>query len=186
MDVYQLYDDCTGKYRDLFMLFPFVYDFAQRFDGTPMKRPWSDARLEWDSESRAPKPDFDLLLSVPTFNSRAMDALRDLLEGNGEILPTTCEGEQLFFYNVTRVIDAFDESNSKITRQPWGNEIWGIDKYTFFPEKLMGVVIFKIPRCDRVFVTDPFVERVKSSGLKGFWFLRRWSTDPTAIIDNVA
>ena len=53
-------------------------------------------------------------------------------------------------------------------------------------EKLTGIAIFKIPEFRNIFVTDQFVERVKSTGLKGFWFPRRWSTDKTAIIDNVA
>jgi hypothetical protein len=185
MDVYQLRGD-YGKYRDLLVRFPFVTDFADRFDGAPMKRPWSDVRLEWDPDSESPKPDFNELFPVPTFNSRAMDALRDLLEGHGEILPTTCEGEQLYFFNVTRVIDALDEASSRVDRYLGRNEISTVDGYVFFAEKLTSVVIFKIPFFGaRVFVTDPFVERVKSTELTGFWLPRVWSTDKTAIIDNV-
>ncbi len=186
MDVYQLYDDCTGDYRDLHMIFPNVWDFADRFDGTPMKLPWTDVQMAWDPASRSPKGDFNLMLSVPTFSSRAIDTLRDLLEGNGEILPTRCEGEPWFFFNVTRVIDALDESRSEVCTYLGTPEIMAIDRYAFFAEKLIGITIFKIPHCRRVFVTDAFVERVKSAGLEVFWFPRRWSTDKRAIIDNVA
>ncbi len=185
MDVYQLYDDCAGNYRDLHVVAPKLGDFIDRFDGTPMKRTWTDVRMEWDPKSRSPKGDFGLVVVVPIFNAKAMDTLEDLLDGNGEILPTSCEGEPWFFFNVTRVIDALDESRSEVCRYLGSTEIRDINKYVFFEEKLTGIAIFKIPQFYKVFVTDPFIERVKSTGLEGFWFPRRWSTDKTAIIDNV-
>ncbi len=186
MDVYQLYDDCTGDYRGLHMEFPDVIDFIRHFDGSPLERTWTDIRMVWDPKSRARKGDFNLLGVVPIFNGKAMDTLGDLLKGNGEILPTSCEGEPWFFFNVTRVIDALDESRSEISRYLGSTRIREIDKYVFFEEKLTGIAIFKIPEFRNIFVTDQFVERVKSTGLEGFWFPRRWSTDKRAIIDNVA
>ena len=187
MDVYSLYDDCTGDYRVLNMVGGSLFDFVRRFDGTPMKRPWTDVTLAWDPDSRSPKGDFNsLMLCLPTFSPRAIDALGDLLEGHGEILPTSCKGERVYFFNVTRVIDALDESNSELRHYLGSHKISTIKRYAFFMERLTGVTIFKIPHFSKVFVTGPFVERVNSAGLTGFWFPRRWSTDKRAIIDNVA
>ena len=189
MNVYRLYSNCKNEYRSLKMVVGNVGEFLRRFDGTPMKRPWTDVLIGWDPETnRFPKGDYPhLVLSLPVFSSRAVDALGDLLEGNGEILPTTCEGEQIFFFNATKVIDALDESNSEVIRYHGSTEVMRVETCAFFKEKLTGAVIFKIPQfpVGPVFVTDPFVERVKSTGLKGFWFPRVWSTDETATIDWV-
>jgi hypothetical protein len=122
---------------------------------------------------------------VPAFSSRAMRALRDLLEGHGDILPTTIEGEKYFLFNVTKVIDALDEANSEVIRYVGTSKILRIPRYAFFVEELSEAAIFKIPHFYRIFVTDQFVERVKSAGLKGFWFPRLWSTDKTAVIDKI-
>ena len=86
---------------------------------------------------------------------------------------------------MTKVIDALDESNSEVIRFDHIPEVMRIERYTFFVEALTQAVIFKIPqfRTGRVYVTDLFVERVKSTGLRGLRFPRLWSTDKTANID---
>ncbi len=187
MDVYTLFPDHRYRYRVLTLPVGDLNVFNRRFDGTPMKRPVTDVTIAWGPETtHLPKGDYPhLLLSLPVFSLRAVEALRDLLEGNGEILPTTCEGDQLFFFNVTKVIDALDESNSEVIRFDHIPEVMRIERYTFFVEALTQAVIFKIPqfRTGRVYVTDLFVERVKSTGLRGLGFPRLWSTDKTANID---
>jgi hypothetical protein len=186
MDVYALFPDYQDECRRLAMPVGDLNEFLRRFDGSPMKRPWTDVRIGWVPESRSPKGDFvHLMLDLPVFSLRAIEALGDLLQGYGEILPTSCEGEQLFFFNVTNVIDALDESNSEVIRFHGRPEIMRIARYAFFKERLTGAPIFKIPQflTGRVFVTDPFVERVKSTELKGFGFPRLWSTDETATLD---
>ena len=127
------------------------------------------------------------MLGLPIFTRRAVEALGDLLEDNGEIIPATCEGDRIFFFNVTKVIDALDESSSEVIRFDDSSDVMSIDRHAFFREKLVGAAIFKIPQWPtrRVYVTDRFVERVESTGLKGFWFRRVWSTDKAATIDKV-
>jgi hypothetical protein len=188
MEVYELYPDYRDECRRLTMPAGDLDEFRRRFEGTPMKLPWTDVTIGWVAESSLPKGDFlHLVLGLPIFSSRAINVLGDLLEGNGEILPTTCEGDQLFFFNVTKVIDALDESRSEVIRFDGRSEVMRVARYAFFSEKLTGAVIFKIPQflTGRVFVTDPFVERVRSTGLRGFGFPRLWSTDATATIDWV-
>jgi hypothetical protein len=182
-NVYQL--EADADHKALRMIVGDLSEFVGRFDGTLMKQRWTNVTLGWDPEDAGPKGDFPWLLDVPVFSSRAMRALRDLLEGHGEIIPMTIEGEEYFLFNVTKVIDALDEVNSEVIKYFESPKIMRIPRYIFSAEKLSGVMIFKIPNFYRVFVTDPFIERVKSAGLKGFWFPRLWSTDKTAAIDQV-
>ncbi len=186
MDVYALFPDYEDYGRELTMVRGDLGEFIRRFDGTPMKRPVTDVTIAWQPETaHLAKGDYPhLLLGLPVFSLRAIEALGDLLEGNGEILPTTCEGDQLFFFNVTKVIDVLDESNSEVLRFDHIPEVMRIAKYAFFIEALAQAVIFKIPqyRTGHVLVTDLFVERVKSTGLRGLGFPRLWSTDETADI----
>ena len=189
MDVYALYPDCKDEYRPVTMCSGNLDEFLWRFDGTPMKGRWTDVTVLWNPEmSRLPKGDYPfLMLGLPIFTRRAIEVLGDLLEGNGEIIPTTCEGDQIFFFNVTKVIDALDESDSEVIRFDDSSDVMRIGRHVFFRIKLVGSLIFKIPQWPtrRVYVTDRFVKRVESTGLKGFWFRRVWSTDKAATIDNV-
>ncbi len=89
---------------------------------------------------------------------------------------------------MTKVIDALDESNSEVIRFDGTSKVMHIGRYTFFREKLLDALIFKIPQfpASHVFVTDPFVDRVESTKLKGFWFPRVWSAVETAIIEPIS
>jgi hypothetical protein len=85
-------------------------------------------------------------------------------------------GEEYFLFNVTRVIDALDESKSDIVRFQGKSKILDIESHYFCEEKLARTAIFKIPQIVTmdVFVTDLFVERVQTEGLKGFRFPLVW------------
>jgi len=154
-------------------------DFTSRFNGTPMKDSWTGKELFKFVPRYLPKgdtPSFDA--TIPVFNIRAAQVLADLLEPNGELLPIRCQGEDFFLFNVTRVVDALDEENCKLERLDDGR-ILDIKRYSFFEQKLVGGTVFKL-RPDPlgwVYATDPFVERVKAAGLRGFDFPLVWSSD---------
>lgn len=178
MKVYVLGAD-SDRYESLIMPGGGLYEFAGRFNGSPMKNSVSDAKIKKDPR-RLPKGDFPSLIpNVPVFSRRAVEALRDLLEGHGEILPVMISGDEYFLLNVTRVVDALDESNSEVIRFEGSSKVLNIRSHSFYEEKLFGIMIFKIPQVITmdVFVTDAFVERVRSAGLKGFWFPLVWSSD---------
>jgi hypothetical protein len=156
-----------------------LFEFARRFNGKPFKGTWKDVEIGLDPR-RLPKGDTPSLIpGVPIFNRRAMDALRDVLEHNGELLPVIIVGEEYFLFNVTTVVDALDASNSEVIRFNGSTKVLNIRSYSFFSEKLSGRSIFKIPQTPTgdVFVTDAFVKRVNSAALKGFWFPLVWSSD---------
>jgi len=124
--------------------------------------------------------DFPALLpGVAVMSRRAVDTLRDLLEPNGEILPLLCDEGEYFLYNVTREIDALDLERCELDLYSSGR-ISHIKSYAFKPEVVRGEVIFKTPtlRYSPIYVTDRFVERVESAGLRGFDFVPLWSSAP--------
>jgi hypothetical protein len=155
-----------------------LYGFARRFNGKPMQSFGKYPKIKKDPR-QLPKGDFPSLIpGVPVFSQRAVEAFGDLLKGNGEIFPLKISGDQYFLFNVTKVIEALDEFNSIVSRFRDGR-VFYIDHYSFFVEKLLGLIIFKIPHTitGDVYVTDAFVERVDATRLKGFWFPLVWSSD---------
>jgi hypothetical protein len=118
---------------------------------------------------------------------RALDVLLPQISYSGQVLPLAFEESDYSFFNVTNVIDALDEAGSKIYKFPSSGRIGGIERYVFKPETVRDQWIFKIPqqRSGFVFVTDRFVELVKSSGLTGFEFKLVWS-DEAAAFENAA
>ena len=179
MNVYYL-RAAANNYQGLIITQGNWRPFSDLFNGLPVSRPWTNVTFGWDPDvSRLPKGDCPLLFThIPVFTTRAVDALSDLLESNGELLPIVISGEKYFLFNVTRVIDALDESRSEIIRFD-DFEIMDIEVHCFFPEKIGDAAVFKIPQMvtSDVFVTDVFVDRVKSARLKGFKFPLLWSSE---------
>jgi hypothetical protein len=155
-----------------------LYEFSRRFNGRPLQKSEAEVELDYFSDD-LPKGDYPgLIPNVPVFSERALHSLRDLLDGQGEALPVVCSGERYFLFNVTRVVDALDEDQTVFERFSSG-KIMDIEQHVFLPDRIVGLTIFKIPQVIRmdVFVTDPFVDRVRSAGLKGFKLPLVWSSD---------
>lgn len=155
-------------------------DYPRRLADT-----WEPLTVRLHRQDPTGKPllpgDFPALLpGVPVFSRRAVDALRDLLEPHGEILPLLCEEGDYFLYNVIRVIDALDLARCEIPRYPDGSLAKYVESYAFKPELVRDALIFKVPnfRHSEVFVTDRLVERVEQNGLRGFDFEPLWSSAP--------
>lgn len=113
---------------------------------------------------------------------KAVDALRDVLEANGEILPLATEDDvELFVYNAG-VVDALDEARSTLWRFPESNRIMDLEKPVFFESAIGRRAIFKLPlRASPTYVSEEFVHRVKLARLLGLVFNRVWSSRPSAV-----
>ena len=127
-------------------------------------------------------------LGDPAFSERAMYALRDMLEPNGELLPlTTKTNHRYFYYNVLTVADAIDIERSEIewmTSKLVGITALNIRRFEFRADRLAGLSIFRIvEQTTGTFVTQPFVDRVKQHRLRGFNFIKVWPLPPGAIWD---
>ena len=170
MKVYTLRSD-VNKYRGFYYTNEDdVVEFNRRFDGRSMKNTWTGEEKFAFVTRRLPRGDISGLSShIPVFNSKAVKALSDFLESNGELLPITCNAERYFVFNVTKVIDALDEDNCELKLFD-GGAIMDVETFSFFPERLQGITLFKIPQLilADVFVTDPFWERGPGSKVERF------------------
>jgi hypothetical protein len=115
-------------------------------------------------------------LTIPAFSRRAVDALRDFLEPNGELLPLVSPVGEYYAYNITTVVDILDHERSEIE---WYNEkhdiALHISRYECLPGKLTGLSIFRlVEKPAYPFVHQVFVDRVRQHGLREFHFKRLW------------
>ncbi len=111
--------------------------------------------------------DYPTVGSIPAFSLRAVIALRDLLEPNGQLLPIA--GGNYFAYNLLTIADALDRDASE------GIAAFEISRFEFRPNLVESLVIFRIPEKPYLtFVTDIFVNRVAQADLKGFDFQLAW------------
>jgi hypothetical protein len=112
------------------------------------------------------------------FRRSAVDALRDILDAHGELLPLEDEGGiELFAYN-PRALDAFDHERTRGSRDENGR-IELASYHVFIPSVVEGVDVFKqaCPRAGTIYVSDRFVKRFKQAKLKGLDFRIVWDSD---------
>ncbi len=125
--------------------------------------------------------DFHTIGAAPLImRKRAVAALSEIWNANGEILPLKEEsGEELFVFN-SQSVDALDESQSDIVSFPSSGRIMVIQKHVFTKEKLEGIDVFHLPNSPHItYVSQRFVDMVKENDLSGINFERVWqsSTD---------
>ncbi len=160
--------------------------FYSQFDGTPgLARSWVPVRVapvREDDEPELPQGDFpNFVSSVPVVSEAAAVQLAEELRDAGELLELrrvgTGEPRCYFALHVTKVIDALDFSASRILRTPVGR-IASIEEYVLRPEVIKSAGIFKLRGLEgrKVFVTDKFVDRVTTLGLKGAMFTKVWES----------
>lgn len=183
MQVFSLRTD-ANRFQNIECIEEDALDLTYKFDGRPMLDSWRPPRFSFIRDrEHASRPYSDLpswVTHVPIFSRRAVDALQELLSGSGEILPIECPDGEYFAFNVTHVIDALDTERSEIQWFPSSPErIMDITRHHFRLEALHSAVIFKLPQVVLmdVFVTDPFVSRVREAGLTGFLFKKLWASD---------
>lgn len=139
------------------------------------ERPLKPADIPWSSSSEL------------VMRTRAVIALRDMLEAGGEILPlSTVDDVKLYVLNVTRVLDALDEQRSILERYDDTGEIMFIRAAAFHEHMVRGVPFFKLPRYgSALYIGEPFRQRVLAAGLTGLDFQLAWSPEAGAIEHTV-
>ncbi|HRI71359.1 MAG TPA: hypothetical protein PK156_44305 [Polyangium sp.] len=140
--------------------------FRVRRIGKARKRPFraSDSPYEGDY--------------VLIFRRSAVDALRDILDAHGELLPLEDEGGvNLYLYN-PRALDALDQVLTPGWRDDDGR-VTSSSSPVFIPSVVEGADIFKLaaPRAGTIYVSDRFVARWKQAKLEGLDFKVAWDSD---------
>jgi hypothetical protein len=117
-------------------------------------------------------------LIIPAFSRRAVDALRDFLDPNGELLPLVSKVGEYYAYNITTVADVLDVQKSDIqwlSDKHTFDQVFQINRYEFLPHRLTGLSIFRlVEKGSTVFVSQAFVDRVREDELQGFRFIKLW------------
>jgi hypothetical protein len=112
------------------------------------------------------------------FRRSAVDALRDILDANGELLPLEDEGGvELYAFN-PRVLDALDHKLTVGSRDEDGR-VWMPNNHVFIPSIVEGVDIFRqaAERAGRIYLSDRFLQRWKQAKLKGLEFKLAWDSE---------
>lgn len=147
-----------------------------RFDGSSRARTWTPVHMtrmkEPDRGKRRKPSDFPFGTNELVVSRPARDALREVLESHGEILPLACDDGEFWIVNVTTLAHALDLGRSDVMRADEDGRILMLNKPIFRNELLEKVELFKLPEIPvaHVFVTGRFVDRVRGSGLVGLDF----------------
>jgi len=113
--------------------------------------------------------------SAVIFRKEVLDRLGARLASLGECLPLQCQDANVWVFNPLLVLDALDETESKIRRFPNGR-VMMIDKYAFHPEVVRDAGAFKLPGLNSpTFFGVEFVDAWNASGLIGLEFRLAWT-----------
>lgn len=115
-------------------------------------------------------------MMVPAFSRRAVDALRDYLEPNGELLPLIHPAGEYYAFNCRTIVEVLDREASQALWSPVEPRLGTMfDYYAIYADRLTELSIFRMrEQPNLVFVTTPFVERARKHGLNGFHFVKVW------------
>jgi hypothetical protein len=149
--------------------------------GPSRKHDWEPVLVQRDRPTRrgaCKEADLPYTLSALVMRPRAVEALQDILETHGEVLPlATTDGVELYVFNPRFVLDALDMKRSELEYAS-PTSPFGVCKYVFIEKVIRDVAIFRLPQAYlHTFFTDRFVERVKKAKLKGTEFIKLWSSD---------
>jgi hypothetical protein len=150
------------------------------FDGTSRKEGWVPPLVErGPATKRSGNKPADLPYAHVAFLLRrsAVEALKDVLEAHGELLPVATEdGVELFVHNALGTRNVLDMERTEMHHVE-GTSIVYIKKPAFIESAIGDAEIFRVPEEPReVFYTDRFVARVKAAKLKGTDFTPLWSS----------
>jgi hypothetical protein len=157
--------------------------------GIPQGRAKSWQKLRLATKWKRPKVvgrvrkfnDFPCVGLMPAFSERAVDALRDFLEPNGELLPLTTQLGSYYAYNLTTIVDALDLQRSRIRWLRKPITAIEIERFEFIEKKLVGRSIFHLPQEPTIaYVAQSFVFRAQANGLRGMNFKKVWPLSPGA------
>ncbi len=118
-------------------------------------------------------------------DEEAREALLELLEMGGELLPITCQGRSYLLFNALECVNCLDQQKTLwVMGKRTGAKV-RIEKYEFVPNRFSESSLFKIPETaagEVLTVTglkdpeDEFKTRVEQLGLAGLCFEEIWSS----------
>lgn len=124
------------------------------------------------SEEPMKHPDFFEIdgTDVLAASQRAVDRLKDFLNGRIELLPIHTDAGSYYALNILNTVDCLDKEASEYTATKDGT-IVAYSLLEFDEEKLEGQGLFKIPQLPyAIFLTSDIQEQCEEDGLEGLVF----------------
>lgn len=164
-----------------------VLPIYRKFNGSPLAETITLPVDRLEEDERWLVGDFPGLTShIPCFSQRAVDLLEAELAALGGLHPLQDQETHDRFYalNVTRLVDALDLDHAVVKRFASSGRIMRILSYAFYPEKLAGLMLFKIPETalQAVYATNAFVDLISASGLRGGVFKLVWTNESPLLL----
>lgn len=130
---------------------------------------------------------FHFAAGALAFDNVAREAMSDLFERSGEVLPLRTEGDELFVLNVTTCVNVLEHNAAVWSTSPSTGQKLRIKEYVFRPDLFPDSSVFKIPETVRGEVLtyrglngpdDEFTPRYESAGLTGLGFTLLYEDGP--------
>ena len=153
------------------------------FNGQPAAEKYIPVQVMKMNDQDRDRPLSDcpyLMPGICILNQKSIDKMWHLFSPYSEILPLASYEGTFFIVHVTNVLDCIDYQRSifKKFQNPPENRIMRFIKYAFHIDKIGSNMIFKIidqPKSD-AFVTQEFVDNVRSTDITGFEFKLVWDS----------
>ena len=154
------------------------YQESQTFNGQSKLNGWSPLALK-PSYGNRPYGDWSTLLSLPLVTPRVIEATKDLIENQVEVLPTICSDCELYILNITNIVDAVDYTKSVVKYFPNSTKVLRFIKLAFVEEKVRNNHIFNLveKKLSVPYVSDEFRQRIIDNELTGFKFELVWDSE---------
>ncbi len=174
---------CRKGYEILHIIDEEGSERLDRLNGQPVGKKWKPVRVERVRVNRreAGRPSdapFAFVSHILVFRRAAVDALRDILDAHGELLPLEDkDGVELFAYN-PRALEALDQERTQGSRDENGR-IELPNNHVFIPSVVEGVDIFRQAENQGgdIYLGERFLQRWKEAKLKGLDFKLAWDSD---------
>lgn len=143
------------------------------FYGESHAATWKPLEVEFNPHT-ADQPVGDYLgykSNLPTITQKAVDALQNVIQQTGELLPLICKEKPLWAFNVTNVLEGALDLEQSIYSLVSTGHLHSIKKYVFKEDVVADQYIFRESKINgKLFVTDRFRSIVEDAGLLGFEF----------------
>ncbi len=141
-------DADANRFQNLYFTREEDWNRLEGLDGSPLGDEWSPVVVQISPEHRdrppSDFPNFQGVASACVFSARAVEALGDLLEGRGELLPLEADGSKYFLFNITRLTDALDEEATEFRVFKSSGRVMKVKRYAFDSDRLASETIFKL------------------------------------------
>lgn len=160
------------------------WDVLAGFDGSPRGQTWTPQRIVRVRPTkrggfRPSDAPYACRSNILVLRRSAVDALRDILDSHGELLPLEDEeGVQLYAYN-PRALEALDHLRTVGSRDEDGR-VYLPNNHVFTPSVVEGVDVFRQARKKgggNIYLSHRFLQRWKKAKLKGLDFTLAWDSD---------